>query len=244
MASSLSDVVDLLSSAELVPRGFLANASNYTVLVRVGGADSQMHAVYKPCKGERPLWDFPPGTLYRREVAAYVVSEFLGWGLVPPTVARDGPLGVGSVQQFIPHDPAEHYFTLVEDERFSAPLARMAYFDLLINNADRKGSHILLDASTDTLRAIDHGVTFNVAPKLRTVIWDLGAAVIDQEWRGDVGRLADALARGDEAVCDELASWLAPAEIAALGSRAAALRGLRRLPDVPDDRRPYPWPPL
>ena len=243
MARSLSDTVDLLTTAELTVRGFLAGASNHTLLVQVGEPDTGLHAVYKPRRGERPLWDFPPGSLYRREVAAFAVSDFLGWGLVPPTVARNGPFGIGSVQQFVPHDPEHHYFVLVDSERHRRPLVLMAYFDLLINNADRKGSHILLDESTGDLVGIDHGVTFNEAPKLRTVIWDLGAAEIDPRWRADVARLADALDGGGE-LTDQLADLLAPDELAALHRRALALCDLGFLPDVAHDRRPYPWPPL
>jgi hypothetical protein len=243
MARSLSDVVDLLASAELTARGFLAGASNHTLLVRVGDTGSGLHAVYKPVRGERPLWDFPSGTLCRREVAAYVVSRFLGWDVVPPTVLRDGPFGTGSVQQFVLHDPELHYFVLVDDGRFAAPLARMAFFDLLINNADRKGSHVLLDEATGELVGIDHGVTFHAQPKLRTVIWDLGPAEVEESWRAAVGRLADELDTGGE-VAVELAGLLATQELAALRERARALRRLRRLPEVPGDRRPYPWPPL
>ena len=243
MASSLSDVVDLLTSAELTARGFLANASNHTLLVRVGDAGSGLHAVYKPVQGERPLWDFPSGTLCRREVAAYVVSRFLGWDLVPPTVLRDGPFGTGSVQQFVPHDPERHYFVLADDHRFAWSLTRMAFFDLLINNADRKGSHVLLDKGTGELLGIDHGVTFHAQPKLRTVIWDFGDTEVDESWRTAVGRLADELDAGGR-ITDELTALLTIEEVAALTERARALRRLRRLPLVPGDRRPYPWPPL
>ena len=243
MARSPSEVLDALTTGALTARGFLANASNHTILVRVGDGIDGLHAVYKPARGERPLWDFPSGTLHRREVAAYVVSCFLGWDVVPPTVLRDGPFGEGSVQQFVPHDPEHHYFVLVDDRRHLHALARMAYFDLLINNADRKGSHILLDESSDRLVGIDHGVTFHALPKLRTVIWDLQGTRVPAEWRADVERLAVALASGGPPA-DRLAGLLDAREILALRRRAEVLRDLSRLPEVPDDRRPYPWPPL
>lgn len=230
-----------LRSTELEVIGLLAGASNHTLLVRIGGGDCL--AVYKPQRGERPLWDFPSGTLYRREVAAYEVSRFLGWDLVPPTVAREGPLGVGSVQQFVVHDPQQHYFTLVEDSGLHQRLAQLATFDLLINNADRKGGHVLRTVDGDRVVGIDHGLTFHTQPKLRTVIWDLGRAVIARSWRDDLARLSVALAGGSADVAC-LRELLDRSEIAVLRRRAEALASADSLPDVVPDRRPYPWPPL
>jgi uncharacterized repeat protein (TIGR03843 family) len=242
MDHSLSDVrLDRLRSAELTVLGVLTGASNHTLLVRMN--DEECYAVYKPRRGERPLWDFPSGTLYRREVAAYEVSRFLGWDLVPPTVARDGPLGVGSVQDFVMHDPREHYFTLVEDMRRHVRLAQLATFDLLINNADRKGGHVLRVIDSDQLVGIDHGLTFHTQPKLRTVIWDLGDAAIAQQWREDLGRLGAALADGAAAL-DCLHDLLDRTEIAVLRRRAELLANTETLPNIAPDRRPYPWPPL
>jgi uncharacterized repeat protein (TIGR03843 family) len=242
MDRSRSDTdLDRLRAAELAVLGVLTGASNHTLLVRMD--DDQRFAVYKPRRGERPLWDFPPGTLYRREVAAYEVSRFLGWDLVPPTVARDGPLGVGSVQRFVIHDPQESYFTLIEDSGRHVRLAQLATFDLLINNADRKGGHVLRVTEPDGLVGIDHGLTFHVQPKLRTVVWDLGGAAILREWREDLGRLGIALADGSASVAG-LHELLDAAEIAALRRRAGLLATCETLPDVAPDRRPYPWPPL
>ncbi len=238
------DVLDLLSTARVTPRGFLANASNHTLLVQVGAAALGVHAVYKPRRGERPLWDFPSGTLCNREAAAYVVSDFLGWGVVPPTVLRDdGPMGPGSLQLFVAHDPELHYFVLVEDREHHAPLARMALFDLLVNNADRKASHVML-GEDGVLRGCDHGLTFHTEPKLRTVIWELGGRTIPQEQRADVGRLAAAVEDRTHPVTAQLLALLDPAEVEALRERAEILRSLRRLPDVDPHERPYPWPPL
>lgn len=228
-----------LAHAELEPVAYLGNASNVTILVRVGDGEPLGHAVYKPRSGERPLWDFDEGTLCQREVAAYLVSEFLGWGLVPETILRDGPLGPGSVQRFIDHDPRCHYFTLVSDERHHEQLVRMALYDLLVNNADRKASHVLLGEG-ERLYGCDHGLTFHLLPKLRTVIWEFGGAPI-AVWHDDLARLVTAL-RGSGSLAGELAALLAPEEIEALARRAEHLRVLPSLPDLPEDRRPYPWP--
>ncbi len=243
MVPSAAEVLGRLASDRLDARGFLANASNHTLLCTVGEAGSGVAAIYKPRAGERPLWDFPTGTLCQREVAAYEVSAYLGWDLVPPTVLRDGPMGEGSVQWFVPHDPAEHYFVLVGDPANHAPLRRMAVFDLLINNADRKGGHVLRAEDDGRLFGVDHGLAFHPLPKLRTVIWELGGTKVDGQLRADAGRLADALFAG-EPVADRLASLLDADEIVALEQRAAQVARLTTLPDPPEEARPYPWPPL
>lgn len=231
--------LELLRSAELDVVGVLSGASNHTLLVRLDGGEDEL-AVYKPQRGERPLWDFPPGTLCRREVAAYRVSAFLGWDLVPPTVLREGPMGQGSVQQFVPHDPTDHYFSLVEDPALHPRLAQLATFDLLVNNADRKGGHVLRVLDGGRLVGIDHGLTFHLQPKLRTVIWDLGPVAIADDWRADLRRLATAVRDGGA----EVAELLAGPEVQVLGRRAELLAEATSLPDPPADRRPYPWPPV
>ena len=143
--------------------GLLPNSSNYTFLARATGPDgAQELAVYKPQRGESPLWDFPQGSLCRREVAAYVVARELGWPHVPPTVLREGPEGPGSVQRFIPFEPQEHYFTL--QDRFPDAFMAIAVFDLVVNNADRKGGHCLL-GEDGRIWTIDHGVCFHEDPK-------------------------------------------------------------------------------
>lgn len=237
------DVRAAVAEAELHPLGYLANASNHTLLCRLGDEEDDLHAVYKPRAGERPLWDFASGTLCQREVAAYLVSESLGWDLVPLTVLRDGPLGPGSVQLFIDHDPAEHYFALLDSPRWRRELARIAVLDLVINNADRKGSHVLR-AGDQRLYGIDHGVTFHVQPKLRTVIWELGGHEIPAAWAADLRALADRLADPDTAVSESLARLLDPAERAVLRRRALVVAGLAALPSLAEDHRPYPWPPI
>jgi uncharacterized repeat protein (TIGR03843 family) len=242
-ASPRDPVLTALSDAPLELLGVIGNASNHTVLAQLGPAEDERYAVYKPRGGERPLWDFPDGTLHRREVAAFVVSDALGWGIVPPTVLRDGPLGIGSVQLFVPHDPAEHYFVLVEQPEHRTALARLATFDLLVNNADRKGGHVLL-ADDGTIRGIDHGLTFHVQPKLRTVVWDLGPAPIEPVWQADLRRLAARLDDAADPVTAALEDLLAGAEVAMLQRRARLLAGTPALPVLDEQVRPYPWPPL
>jgi uncharacterized repeat protein (TIGR03843 family) len=208
-------------------------SSNATFLAEVTEPAGATLAIYKPGRGERPLWDFPP-CLYRREVGAYVLSEALGWGLVPPTVERgEGPLGAGSLQRFIEADFEQHYFTLREDAAHRDPLARICVFDLLANNADRKGGHCLLDPG-GRVWAIDNGLCFNAEPKLRTVIWDFAGESIPEDLLADVRRVLG------HAVPDSLAALLEPAEQAALLRRA---RGLLRRATFPEPQgHAYPWP--
>ena len=190
-------------------------------------------AVYKPLRGERPLWDYPSG-LYRREVAVYVVSEALGWGLVPETVVReDGPLGEGSLQRFVPSHFEEHYFTLLERPEFHDALKVIGVLDLVVNNGDRKSGHCLR-GEDGRIWAIDHGLCLHDEPKLRTVIWDFAGQPLPPDRLDDVARLAATPPA-------ELATLLEPAEVDALVARAEAV--LRR-PVFPAIRsaRAYPWP--
>lgn len=214
----------------------LAQSSNYTMVLEVSLGDDYAWAVYKPAMGEAPLADFPPG-LYKRERAAYVLSNHLGWKLVPPTVIReDGPFGTGSLQLFIEHDPREHYFRLYDTrEDLYEQLRKMAVFDLLTNNTDRKGGHVLLDAQQHVW-GIDHGLTFHPAPKLRTVIWDFAGDDIAQSWCDDVEPLMDE-------VPAELHQLLHPVEIDALQRRASRIVRLPFLPRPQSDFA-YPWPPI
>jgi uncharacterized repeat protein (TIGR03843 family) len=225
-----------LASGELELLGRIPWASNATLLARVRHRELEGLAVYKPARGERPLWDFPSGTLYRREVAAYLVSEQLGWGLVPPTLARDGPLGVGSVQLYVDADPEVTAFELLAAGDPALP--RIAAFDVVTNNADRKAGHCL--AGPDgRVWAIDHGLCFHVQTKLRTVLWDLAGVELEAPVLADLEALAAAAAGGSlEARLCEL---LEPAEVAALARRARALARAGRLP-APRGDRAYPWP--
>ena len=216
-------------------------SSNATFLVGVCLDGEATDAIYKPGRGERPLWDFPGG-LYRREIAAYRLSEALGWGIVPETVLRpDGPLGEGSLQRFVDADFSEHYFTILERDDLHPQLRRMALFDLLANNADRKGGHCLLTRDSDDRRGergarvwgIDHGVCFHDEPKLRTVIWDFAGEPIEADEAADVARLLT-----DPPTLDDL---LHQREVAAFARRTEVVARLARFPD-PGSDRPYPWP--
>lgn len=232
-------VLALLSEGKIEPVGLLPGASNDTFLCTVAHGNLETYAVYKPRDGETPLWDFAEGTLYHREMAAYVVSEALGWDLVPPTVIRDGPLGVGMVQLFIDHEPAEHYLTLAGAH--ADVFRRVAAFDLVVNNADRKSGHCLLQRGTGRIFVVDHGVTFHVQPKLRTVIWDHAGEALSASVRTDLARLSTELAAGDvRTMLDEL---LEPDELDALEARTSALIHHAVYPE-PGPGSPYPWPPI
>jgi uncharacterized repeat protein (TIGR03843 family) len=225
-----------LASGELEVLGRIPWASNATVLAKVRHRELEGLAVYKPARGERPLWDFPSGTLYRREVAAYLVSEQLGWRLVPPTLARDGPLGIGSVQLYVDADPEVTAFELLAAGDPALP--RIAAFDVVTNNADRKAGHCL--AGPDgRVWAIDHGLCFHVQAKLRTVLWDLAGIELEAPVLGDLEALAAEAAGGRLGA--SLSQLLEPAEIAALARRARALVRAGRLP-APRGDRAYPWP--
>jgi hypothetical protein len=236
---SAERLLSLLSHGTLEPVGLLPGASNDTFLSTIAEEGLETYAVYKPRDGEAPLWDFSEGSLYRREMAAYVVSEALGWELVPPTVIRDGPMGVGMVQLFIDHEPAEHYLTLADAH--ADVFRRVAAFDVAVNNADRKSGHCLLQRETGRIFVVDHGVTFNAHPKLRTVIWEHAGEKIPAEVLADLARLASAVAAGDvRSLLDEL---LAPEELDAFEARVAALMQHAVYPE-PGPGRPYPWPPI
>jgi uncharacterized repeat protein (TIGR03843 family) len=214
-------------------------ASNSTFLAEVTDEGATALAVYKPRRGEAPLWDFREGTLCNREVAAYRLSEALGWPKVPPTVLRDGPLGPGSVQLFVRADPAEHYFTLREG-RLDAFRA-VAAFDVVANNADRKAGHCLLDEDDGSIWVIDHGVCFAEEPKLRTVIWDFAGDRVPAGLLADVERAAEELCDGP--ANQALGALLDEEEVAATRRRAEALARSGRFPR-PGPGRPYPWPPV
>jgi uncharacterized repeat protein (TIGR03843 family) len=227
-------VVQLLLEGRVELIGQILSSSNAIFLVSVIGDDLQALAVYKPHRGERPLWDFPQGTLCLREVAAYVVSRALGWPLIPPTVLRDGPHGIGALQLFIDADPEATYFSLCEERQDD--LFPVALFDVLANNADRKGGHLLLD-EWNRIWAIDNALTFHAEPKLRTVIWDFAGEPIPETYQANLRELQEQLA--DEG---PLLKLLAEEEIAALNARLAALLENPVLPHSDPHRRQIPWP--
>lgn len=215
-------------------------SSNYTFLVTLIDADTQVRAVYKPQRGERPLWDFPDGTLCYREACAYAVSDTLGWDLIPPMVLRDGSRGVGSVQRYIEHDPDMNYFTL--DESYLDDLRKIAAFDYIINNADRKGGHILQDMD-GRLWCIDHGIAFHAAPKLRTVIWNFAGERIPANLHTDLTRLAATVADRSSNLYQQFDRLLEVSEISAFQSRLRRLIERREYPR-PGPGPNYPWPPI
>ncbi len=226
-------VARVLHDGELEVLGRMPWSSNATYLCEVHCGGEAVRAIYKPRRGERPLWDFPSG-LDHREVAAYELSEALGWDLVPRTLLRDGPLGPGSVQEFIDADFEQHYFTLYEDETHHDALRHLCAFDLVGNNTDRKSGHCLLGLD-GRVRGIDHGLMFHHEFKLRTVIWEFGgepvpAAILDA---------VDVLA--SEELPDPLARLLDPFERDAVRARAAALVRAGCFP-IDETGRRYPWP--
>ena len=217
--------------------GYVPWGSNYTFICTMSCEDLIFQAVYKPRRGERPLWDFPTGTLCLRERAAYLVSDAMGLNIVPPTILRDGPHGWGSVQAFIDHDPNENYFTF--KETFGDQIRQIALFDLIINNADRKGGHVIRDYG-DRLWAIDHGITFHDEPKLRTVIWDFAGESLTGTELATLHRFLTLL-ESDRTLGSELADHLSPRELNALTGRTEKLIHLSKFPH-PGPGRPYPWP--
>lgn len=274
MSDERAELAKRLRLAPFEPLGRFADASNATLLVRLTdrdprsleelvaefGREPQVEdldaadlAVYKPQRGETPLWDYPTGTLHLREVAAHEVSAALGWGIVPLTVLRrEAPFGIGSVQRFVPHDLDLHYFRLRElgDAAVLDALRRLTVFDLVINNGDRKGGHVLLEQSAQdragegpvrgVVRGVDHGLSLHLEPKLRTVLWDFAGQPVPDELRAAVAELADAL---DGALGSRLAGLLTDDELTALGRRAEFIAGMPLLPG-PRSSRDYPWPPL
>jgi uncharacterized repeat protein (TIGR03843 family) len=241
MISDLNPILSALQTGDLHLQGQFLIGSNYTFMTEVIFNELKLTAVYKPLRGEQPLWDFPPNTLCKREVAAYQVSELLGWELVPPTVfRRKGPLGAGSLQAYVDHDPEYHYFNFTQEDRDR--LRPVALFDLLINNADRKGGHIL-KAQDGHLWLIDHGVCFHEEDKLRSVVWDFAGEPIPPELMSDLCRFVDEQTTASM-VAQKVAGMLRPSEIAALMSRARRLVDAGSFPQPLSSHRSYPWPPV
>ncbi|MEI7882863.1 MAG: SCO1664 family protein [Actinomycetota bacterium] len=211
----------------------MPHSSNATFLVNITCNDNEVRGIYKPLKGERPLWDFEPG-LHRNEVAAYRLSEAMGLGIVPPTVLRDGPFGEGSVQLFIDVDVQQHYFTIFEQrEDLHDRLRAMCAFDIVANNTDRKGGHCLIDAE-DHIWAIDHGVCFSPDFKLRTVIWEFGGEELPDNLRAVIEPLI-------ETVPLDIAALLSSEQVEALQERAQWICEGGAFPIDRSGTR-YPWP--
>jgi hypothetical protein len=239
------DVEEALRALPIIElKGLFRRSSNYTFLAELCGDEestgSPLLAVYKPAQGESPLWDFPTGTLYRREVAAYLVAKQLGWPRVPPTVVReDGPHGVGALQMYVVAEPERHY--LVSNAEPEALWIEVAVFDVLTNNADRKSGHCLTDAD-GAVWVIDHGLTFHVDPKLRTVIWDFAGQPLPRRLRADLERLAGALSSG--ALPGALGELISRRELTVLRRRLSAMLQPGWTLPHPTSAWSVPWPPV
>jgi uncharacterized repeat protein (TIGR03843 family) len=223
----------MLAEGELDILGRMPWSSNATFLVDVHHPDGELQAIYKPHRGERPLWDFPSG-LYRRERAAYALSAALGWGLVPPTVLREGALGIGSLQLVVPCDYEQHFFTLVQDAAHHDALKRLCLFDVVANSTDRKSGHCLL-GTDGRLYAIDNGLSFHEDFKLRTVIWNWGGEPLP---RADADQLLELVAAG---LPDEFSELLDHGECTAIEERIHRVVRAGVFP-VDHSGHRYPWP--
>jgi hypothetical protein len=232
----VNESVSFLEQAELEILGLLPYASNATLLVRATHREQESLAVYKPRRGERPLWDFPDGTLCLREYAAFLVSSQLGWDIVPPTVLREGPAGFGAVQLWIESDETVDVRLLPRTHPHE--LMTMAVYDAVVNNTDRKAGHLIVDP-TGKLWGVDHGICFSAVPKLRTVIWAFEGDPIPQRLLADLERFA---ARGLGA--DVLGELLDAEELDAMCRRVDELLRVRRFPEPDPDGRHIPWPPF
>ena len=235
---SEDEALPILRNGEVIGGQQIPWSSNYTFLLRIdAGPGRFLRAVYKPKAGERPLYDFPGGTLYRREYAAYLLGRAIGWPPVPLTLIREGPYGVGSMQLYVDSDPRITYFDLVSDH--ADEFGRFAAFDLVANNADRKGGHCVLD-SDGTIWSIDHGLTFHAEFKVRTVMLEFWGAPLQEELLPHLSTLAERLASSD-GLRDELRELLSDEEVDALLHRTEVVLENPIFPRL-DPRRNVPWP--
>lgn len=263
-AGGISPDDEALRSGELILLGRIRSASNATFLCEARGSEHSVHCVYKPVAGEQPLWDFPDGTLADRERAAYLISDALGWNIVPHTIIRDGPAGRGMVQLWIDeveesdepelvdlcpvdsvppgylpvlraHDYRGDEVALVHADDIR--LRRIAVFDVIINNADRKGGHILT-AVDSRVYGVDHGVSLHVEDKLRTVLWGWAGKPVDDSVMRGVAEFDRVLA---DRLAVELSEHITVREVTALQRRVSGFLRDPVMP-MPDGRRPIPWP--
>lgn len=236
----------ILRTGKLKVRGRISRSSNNALLVEVDAPGGPVLAVYKPARLARPLWDFDAESLHKRELAAYVVAKELGWRFVPPTVIRDGPQGEGALQLHISPDGGRHYFEFADQPHYAQELMRICAFDVVVNNADRKAGHCILD-SRGCVWSLDHGTCFHTEDKLRSVIWEFGGVSIPDSVMADLKELGSR-AEGTEdaspsAPWDELQSLLDAAEIDALRDRIVAIVEAGTFPE-PGPLPPIPWPPI
>ncbi len=236
---AVEDALALLERGELSIEGRLMDASNATLYCAVSADGVSAACVYKPVAGERPLWDFPDGTLAEREVAAYAVSTASGWNIVPPTVYRVGPVGPGMVQLWIAEDEGADVVRMIR-HRDREELRRVAVFDAVINNADRKGGH-LLPTPTGHVYGVDHGVSFHVEDKLRTVLWQWAGKALPEAVQGELKALRCDL---DGSLGAQLSALLTTAEVRRTRARVDRLLSTRRYPQPGDGWPAVPWPPM
>jgi uncharacterized repeat protein (TIGR03843 family) len=265
----VAHVLDVLTFGEIEIEGRLLDASNVALLGQLGLGDIRTRVIYKPIDGERPLWDFPDGTLAQRETAAFVLSAAGGWNLVPPTVLRDGPLGPGSVQLWVDvlEDAAEILIDVAPPEALAPgwlpvleaqlsdgtavvvahadrpDLASAAVFDVVINNADRKGSHLVMDSS-GSLWGFDHGLSCHSEPKLRTVLWGWAGQSLPKAELARLEALSGCLSDPSSPVSRSITGLLSPAEVDAVSQRVAGLLTAGRFPKPNSHGPAVPWPPL
>ena len=239
---TIDRVLEILQNGDIEDeQGLMRWSSNYAFLVMVKCDDTSLPAVYKPQRGERPLWDFPDGSLCNREQASFLTSQELGWLIVPPTVLREGPHGLGSEQFYIDHDPEENYFSF--DESKLPYIKTISAFDYLVNNADRKGGHCLVD-SQGHVWGIDHGITFHSQNKLRTVIWDLAGEPLDNAHLADIERLCGRADDSSSTYRKALSKLLTDREINAFQNRIRHLLKTKKYPQPGPSGPNWPWPPV
>ncbi len=235
------NIIQTLQSGKIEILGQPLAGSNSTLFVSTTLKDTQVYAIYKPEKGEQPLWDFPLNTLTKRELAAYLISLLTGWNFVPPTVIRNqnAPYGKGSLQLFIPHNPQINYFNL--PVRDVLTLQKIVLFDIVINNADRKAGHLLYD-DKGKIWLIDHGVCFHTDFKLRTVIWEFANIPIPDALISDLENLIEILSTNKLKIAGKMKNILTTSEIFMIIKRTEQLVVNGTFPQPDQDRRPYPWP--
>jgi len=239
----IKNIIDVLQNGSITLSGQAIRGSNSTFLCDVILDNQQIRAIYKPTKGERPLWDFPDYTLAHREVAAFIVSLILGWKFVPPTVFRTKPavFGNGSLQYFVEHDPNLHYLNAPIIEKTA--MMKVVAFDLLINNADRKSGHIIFD-HTNKAWLIDHGLCFNEENKYRTVIWDYAGQKFPEEIKTDIQNFVQVLELNKLRMVRKLKMLISEQEFFTIIQRGKELLTLEVFPFPEPNRRSYPWPPI
>ena len=243
LSVTTEDVLTTLRQGKMKEQGLLPYSSNHSFLVTVSDEERTLPAVYKPQRGETPLYDFEWGTLCFRETAAFLISSVLQLQLVPPTVLRNGKHGLGSVQFYVEHDPNIHYFSIHDDARFVETLRRLSLFDYICNNADRKSGHCLI-GTDGQLWAIDHGICFHTEYKLRTVIWEFAGAPIPDGLLEDMHLLQQTVDDSSSSLANQLCKLLSDDERAMMNERLQRLLHTQEFPAPHPQRRNYPWPPV